>query len=85
MAYSVSMGVREIQDGLRAGEFTARDIADACFAHIAAHDGEVHAFLELTEEAAYAAADKVDAALAAGTFDELGVLEDHLVLTLLRH
>lgn len=74
MAYHVSMGVREIQDGLRAGDFTARDVADACFAHIAAHDGEVHAFLELTKGAAYAAAEKVDAALAAGAFDELGVL-----------
>ena len=74
MAYSVSMGVREIREGLMAGEFTAHDVADACFAHIAQHDGEVHAFLELTKDVAYAAAAKVDAALANGTFEELGPL-----------
>lgn len=42
--------------------------------HLKAADEKVHAFLELTEEAAYAAADRIDAAIAAGSFDELGPL-----------
>ena len=62
-----TMGVREIQAGLAAREFSAREVAEQSLARIAARDGEVHAFLETTEELALAAADKVDAAIAAGT------------------
>ena len=43
-------------------------------AHVKAADEKVHAFLELTEEAAFAAAERIDAAIAAGSFDELGPL-----------
>lgn len=74
MAFSTDMGIAQIQAGLRAGDFTAREVAQAALAHIKAADEKVHAFLELTEEAAYAAADRVDAAIAAGSFDELGPL-----------
>ena len=74
MAFSTDMGIAQIQAGLRAGDFTAREVAKAALAHIKAADEKVHAFLELTEEAAYAAADRVDAAIAAGSFDELGPL-----------
>lgn len=37
-------------------------------------DGEVHAFLELTKDAAFEQAAKIDEALANGTFDEMGPL-----------
>ena len=74
MAFSTDMGITEIQAGLRAGDFTTREVAKAALAHVKAADEKVHAFLELTEEAAYAAADRVDAAIAAGSFDELGPL-----------
>lgn len=74
MAFSTDMGITEIQAGLRAGDFTAREVAQESLAHVKAADEKVHAFLELTEEAAYAAADHVDAAIAAGSFDELGPL-----------
>lgn len=74
MAFSTDMGIAQIQAGLRAGDFTAREVAKAALTHIKAADEKVHAFLEITEEAAYAAADRVDAAIAAGSFDELGPL-----------
>lgn len=74
MAFSTDMGIAQIQAGLRAGDFTAREVVEAALAHVKAADEKVHAFLELTEEAAYAAAERIDAAIAAGSFDELGPL-----------
>ena len=74
MAFSTDMGIAEIQAGLREGDFTAREVAEAALAHVKAADEKVHAFLELTEEAAFAAAERIDAAIAAGSFDELGPL-----------
>ena len=74
MAFSTDMGIAQIQTGLRAGDFTAREVTEAALAHVKAADEKVHAFLELTEEAAFAAAERIDAAIAAGTFDELGPL-----------
>ena len=61
-----SMGICQIQAGLTARDFTAREVAEAALARIEERDGEVHAFLEVTDEMALGAADAVDAALAAG-------------------
>ncbi len=61
-----TMGVRAIQAGLAAGDFSAREVAQASLERIGALDGQVHAYLETTEELALAAADAVDAALAQG-------------------
>ena len=66
MAEFATMGIREIQAGLAAREFSAREVAEQSLARIASHDADVHAFLETTEDLAYAAADKIDAAIAAG-------------------
>lgn len=74
MAHLNELGVRQIREGLAAKEFSARDMAQASFDHIAAADPQVHAFLELTQDAAFAAAEKVDAAVAAGTLDAMGPL-----------
>ena len=74
MAYSLNMGVREIREGLAAQEFSAREIAQANLEHIAKADEAVHAYLELTEDMAYEAADRIDAAVADGTFDSMGPL-----------
>lgn len=74
MAFSTDMGIAQIQAGLREGDFTAREVAEAALAHVKAADEKVHAFLELTEEAAFAAAEHIDAAIAAGSFDEFGPL-----------
>lgn len=69
-----SMNTAEIQQGLKAGDFSAREIAQASIDHIAKADASVHAYLEFTPEAALAAAELVDNALAVGNFDELGPL-----------
>ncbi len=54
------MGVRELHDGLTAGEFTARELAEATLERIGRVDGQVRAFLEVTREAALEAADAAD-------------------------
>ena len=74
MAYNANMNVADIRAGLLAGDFTAREVAEASFKRIEELDGEVHAFLELTKDAAFEQAAKIDEALANGTFDEMGPL-----------
>ena len=69
-----AMDIAQIQAGLRAREFSAREVARATLDRIATVDSAVGAFLEVTPEAALQAAQRVDDALAAGTFDELGSL-----------
>ena len=44
------MGIREIQTGLAAKEFSAAEVARGTFERIGEADGAVHAFLETTEE-----------------------------------
>jgi aspartyl-tRNA(Asn)/glutamyl-tRNA(Gln) amidotransferase subunit A len=51
--------------GLRAGEFSARELTDAHLARIAATDRPLHAWLHVDAEAARAQADAADARLAA--------------------
>jgi aspartyl-tRNA(Asn)/glutamyl-tRNA(Gln) amidotransferase subunit A len=75
MAAFSEMGIREIQAGLAAGDFSAKEVAEASLARIAEQDKDVHAFLETTEELALEAAAAVDAALAAGkSIADLGLL-----------
>ena len=59
------LSVAQIQAGLTAKEFSAKEVAESSLARIASADKAVHAFLETTEEAALAAAARVDAAIAA--------------------
>ncbi|MDR3315754.1 MAG: Asp-tRNA(Asn)/Glu-tRNA(Gln) amidotransferase GatCAB subunit A, partial [Coriobacteriales bacterium] len=69
------LSVADIRSALSARELSARELADAAFAAIERIDAQVHAFLELTPELAYAAADQLDAALAAGVaIETLGPL-----------
>jgi len=51
---------------VRSGERSAREAVDDALAAVAAADGEVHAFLHVMADEARAAADAVDAAVAAG-------------------
>ena len=74
-----TMGVRQIQTGLANKEFSARELAEASLARIAAVDVDVHAFLEVTDELALAKAAELDAAIANGTFAEMGPLAGVLV------
>ncbi len=67
----------EMAGGLRAGEFSARDLADAHLANIHATDGPLHAWVFVDEEACRQQADEADARLAvarregAASVDEL--------------
>ncbi len=68
------MGVASIRSGLAAGEFSAREVAEAAIARIDAADAAVHAFLETTPELALAHAAAVDAAIARGELASCGPL-----------
>ncbi len=63
------LGLKAIRGGVAAGDFTAREVAQAHNDAVAAA-AELNAFIVTTPEHALAAADKVDAARAAG--EELG-------------
>jgi len=56
----------EIARDVRSGAVTARQVVEHYLARIGAHDGTVHAFLEVTGEAARAAADAIDLRVAKG-------------------
>lgn len=68
------LSVAQIQAGLTAKEFSAKEVAESSLARIASADKAVHAFLETTEETALAAAARVDAAIAAGDIAQAGPL-----------
>ncbi len=68
------LSIKEIQTGLVNKEFSAQELAQESLSRIASVDAKVHAFLEVTEQAALDAAHRVDEAIAAGTFDQMGPL-----------
>ena len=65
MTTLTDLGIRDIRDGVRAGTFSAREVAEAFSAAVAAAK-PLNAFLVETPEHALAAADAADAARAAG-------------------
>lgn len=69
-----ALSVRAIREGLGSKEFSAREIAEASLARIAAVDPAIHAFLETTEQLAFEQAARLDAAVAAGTLAACGPL-----------
>jgi aspartyl-tRNA(Asn)/glutamyl-tRNA(Gln) amidotransferase subunit A len=66
MADLTQLGVKAIRDGVAAGEFTAREVAEAFNANVAAAQDALNAFIVATPEKALEAADRVDADRAAG-------------------
>jgi len=56
----------QIRDGIESRLFTAREVAEAALGRIEALDGQVHAFNQVTAELAYAAAERIDDAVASG-------------------
>lgn len=66
MTAFATMGIREIQAGLTAREFSAVEVATSALERVAAQDVQVHAFLETCDEMALAAAADIDTALAQG-------------------
>ena len=58
--------IRSVQEALRAGTISARELTQDFYARIAQRNPELNAYLALSPERAYAQADRVDAALASG-------------------
>jgi aspartyl-tRNA(Asn)/glutamyl-tRNA(Gln) amidotransferase subunit A len=65
------LSVADIQAGLATRAFSAREIAEAALASVTQLDPQVHAFLELTDQAALSAADQLDAQIASVDFGVL--------------
>ena len=65
MSELTDLGIRQIRDGVAGGDFSAREVADAFNAAVAAAK-PLNAFIVETPDYALAAADKVDRARAAG-------------------
>jgi aspartyl-tRNA(Asn)/glutamyl-tRNA(Gln) amidotransferase subunit A len=61
------MGIAEWRAQLRRGEVSARELTETHLKRIASVEPTVHAYLEVTAERARADADRIDAALAAGS------------------
>ena len=58
--------IARLAASLRDGSVTSRALAEACLQRIEQHDGALNAFITVSSEAALAAADAADAALARG-------------------
>ena len=65
MTELTTLGIRAIRDGVAAGDFTAREVAEA-FNGAVADAAALNAFIVTTPDHALAAADAVDAARAKG-------------------
>ncbi len=65
MTNLTDLGVADIRDGFRGGEFTAREVADA-FNDVVAGSDALNCFIVKTPEKAIEAAEEADRALAAG-------------------
>jgi aspartyl-tRNA(Asn)/glutamyl-tRNA(Gln) amidotransferase subunit A len=58
------MSARQIRDGIAAGEFSAREAAEAALARVEAVEDRVHAFNQLTPDLAIEAASRIDGIVA---------------------
>ena len=67
MAFDIdALSAAQIAAGVAAGDFSAREVAQAALANVESREGDVHAFLEVSGELALQAADAIDAKRAAG-------------------
>ena len=55
-----TLTIHEAHEGLQRGDFTATDLTRACYETIHAREKELNAFITLTEDAAFEAAEKAD-------------------------
>lgn len=67
MAFDIdALSAAQIAAGVAAGDFSAREVAQAALANVESRESDVHAFLEVSSELALQAADVIDAKRAAG-------------------
>lgn len=67
-----NLTIKQVHEGLSKKEFSALELAGAFFDRIKKQDGEIHAYLTLTEELALNRAKEIDEEIAAG--QTIGVL-----------
>src|SRR6516162_10695075 len=63
---TASLTIASARDAIAARQISARELAADYFKRIAAHNGELNAYLTLSDERAYRQADRVDAMVAEG-------------------
>ena len=68
-----TLSITEARDAVREGRVSAATLAEEHYERIATRDPEINSYLALSRERAFAQAEKVDAAVKAGT--ELGPLD----------
>jgi len=66
LTMTLNWTIGSVQEALRAGTISARELTQDFYARIAQRNPELNAYLALSPERAYAQADRVDAALASG-------------------
>ena len=72
MSDLTELGIKAIRDGVAGGDFTAREVAEAFNANVAAANAQLNAFIVPTPEKALEAADTTDAKRAKG--EDLGIM-----------
>ena len=71
MAFDIdALSAAQIAAGVAAGDFSAREVAQAALANVESREGDVHAFLEVSSKLALQTADAIDAKRAAGDDNE---------------
>ena len=61
------LGARAIARGVKAREFSAREVVDACLARIDDRDPTIHAFITILHDSARQQADEVDRLVTSGS------------------
>lgn len=69
-----TLGIADLRRGLRSKKFSATELTQTMLGRIEALDPKIHSYLEVTKESALSQAKEVDAAIQAGTYDDLGIL-----------
>ncbi|MCD8316778.1 MAG: Asp-tRNA(Asn)/Glu-tRNA(Gln) amidotransferase subunit GatA [Eggerthellaceae bacterium] len=74
MGAFATMGIRDLQQGLRDKDYSAKEVALGTFERVTINAESLHCFLETSKNLAMDAAARVDDYISQGRFDELGIL-----------
>lgn len=68
------MSAVQIHDGIASKEFSAKEMTESVLSDVNVADADVHAFLQVTPDLAMNTAQRIDRAVAAGDFEDMGPL-----------